>query len=104
VLANSIGATLALARRAWVQIYRLELLILQAPPNIRSSVQAEKACNKEDDDDDADDVENVHGTLRVRDARFQQESTALHQATSRSASKFQLTEAIGGKGGQFYTD
>jgi len=29
-----------------------------------SSVQPEKARDKENDDDDADDVENVHGVLR----------------------------------------
>jgi hypothetical protein len=29
-----------------------------------SSVQAQEACDKENDDDDADDVENVHGVLR----------------------------------------
>jgi hypothetical protein len=80
-------------------------VIAQAAQIICSSVQAEKACDKEDDDDDADDVENVHDILRMRDARFQHESAALHQATSRSASMFhQATEAIGGKGGQFYTD
>ena len=31
---------------------------------ICSSVQPDKACDKENDDDDADDVENVHGVLR----------------------------------------
>ena len=61
-------------------------------------MQAKKACDKEDDDDDADDVKNVHGILRVRDARFRHESTALNQTTSQSASMFhQATEAIGGK-------
>jgi hypothetical protein len=44
-----------------------------------SSVQPEKAYDKEDDDDDADDVENVHAILRVRHSRFQHESTALQQ-------------------------
>ena len=34
-------------------------------------MQPEKACDKEDDDDGADDVENVHGVLRLRHARFQ---------------------------------
>jgi hypothetical protein len=33
-----------------------------------SSMQPEKACDKENDDDDADDVENVHGVLRLRHA------------------------------------
>jgi hypothetical protein len=36
-----------------------------------SSVQPEKACDK---DDDADDVENVHGVLRLRHARFQRKA------------------------------
>jgi hypothetical protein len=35
-----------------------------------SSVQPEKACDKENDDDDADDVENVHGVLRSRHCDF----------------------------------
>jgi hypothetical protein len=52
-----------------------------------SSVQSEKACDKEDDDDDADNVEDVHGVLRLRHARFQNESGAP-TGTSRSASKF----------------
>jgi hypothetical protein len=36
-----------------------------------SGVQPEKACDKENDDDYADDVENVHGVLRWSHARFQ---------------------------------
>jgi hypothetical protein len=47
-------------------------------------VQPEKACDKENDDDDADDVENVHGVA----CAISNESTALQQETSRSASKF----------------
>jgi hypothetical protein len=35
------------------------------------SVQPEKACDKENDDDDADNVENVHGALRWSHPRFQ---------------------------------
>jgi hypothetical protein len=54
-------------------------MISQPPPNICSSVQPEKACNKEDDDDDADDVENVHGVLRLRHTRSQNESAALEE-------------------------
>ena len=34
-------------------------------------MQSEKARDKENDDDDADDVENVHGVLRLRYARSQ---------------------------------
>ena len=41
------------------------------------STQPEESGDKENDDDDADDVENVHGVLRLRHARFQQESAAL---------------------------
>jgi hypothetical protein len=36
-----------------------------------SNVQPEKACNKDNDDDHADDVENIHDVLRLRHARFQ---------------------------------
>ncbi len=57
------------ARRAWVQISRLEFNLPTCAKC--SSVQPEKACDKENDDDDADDVENVHGVLRLRHARFQ---------------------------------
>jgi hypothetical protein len=32
-----------------------------------SDVQAQEACNNDYDDHDADDVKNVHGTLRLRD-------------------------------------
>ena len=68
-------------------------------------MQPEKAGDEKDDDDDADDVEDVHGVLRVRHARFQHESTALQQQTSRPASKFLgPLKSFGGKGGQFYTD
>ena len=49
------------ARPAWVQISRLELNLPTCAKC--SSVQPEKACDKENDDDDADDVENVHGAL-----------------------------------------
>lgn len=87
ILANSIGATLSLA------VLGFKIRDLNSRPRrLRqiscSGVQPEKACDKEDHDDDADDVENVHGILRLRHARFQHESTALQQGTSRSASKF----------------
>jgi hypothetical protein len=39
-----------------------------------SSVQPEKACDKENDDDDADDVKNVHGVLRWRHRDFSMKS------------------------------
>jgi hypothetical protein len=39
-------------------------------------VQPEKACDKENDYDDADDVENVHGVLRLG-VLDSSESTAL---------------------------
>jgi hypothetical protein len=42
-----------------------------------SSVQAQEACNKDDNYHYADDVENVHCVLRSRYARFQYESAAL---------------------------
>jgi hypothetical protein len=51
-------------------------------------VQPEKACDNEDDDDNAYDVENVHGVLRLKQARFQHESVALQQETCWPASKF----------------
>jgi hypothetical protein len=54
-------------------------MISQAPTDIFLSVQPEKTGDEKDDDDDADDVENVHGVLRLRHARFQNESTALKQ-------------------------
>ena len=57
------------ARRTGVQNSRLEFLISQTRQPFCSSVQPEKACDKEDDDDDADDVENVHCTLRLEHAR-----------------------------------
>jgi hypothetical protein len=48
----------------------------------RSSMQSEEAGDEENDDDDADDVENIHGVLRLRYARFQHESAALQQKRS----------------------
>jgi hypothetical protein len=42
-------------------------------------VQTKEACDEENDDDDADDVENVHWVLRLRQAHFQYESTVLQQ-------------------------
>jgi hypothetical protein len=61
-------------------------------------MQSEKACDKEDHYDDADDVEDVHDVLQVRHARFQHESTALQQQTSRSAVKFlRPVKSFGGK-------
>jgi hypothetical protein len=36
-----------------------------------SNVQPEKTRDKDNDDDHADDVKNVHDTLRSRQARFQ---------------------------------
>jgi hypothetical protein len=52
-----------------------------------SSVQPEKACDKENDDDDADDVENVDGVLRLRHRDSSRKRGALI-GTSRSANKF----------------
>jgi hypothetical protein len=45
-------------------------------------MQSEETGDKENDDDDADDVENVHGILRLRHARFQHESAALQKERS----------------------
>jgi hypothetical protein len=42
-----------------------------------SNVQPEESGNKDYDDHDADDVKNVHCTLRLRHARLQYESTML---------------------------
>jgi hypothetical protein len=42
-----------------------------------SNVQPQEAGNKDYDDHDADDVKNVHCTLRLRHARLQGESTML---------------------------
>ena len=42
-----------------------------------SNVQPEEPGNKDYDDHDADDVKNVHCTLRLRHARLQYESTML---------------------------
>jgi len=42
-----------------------------------SNVQPEESGNKDYDDHDADDVKNVHCTLRLRHARLQGESTML---------------------------
>jgi hypothetical protein len=78
VLANSIGATLALAVLGF-KIRDLNSCSRSLGRIAGSGVQPEKACDKEDDDDDADDVENVHGVLRLRHARFQHESAALQQ-------------------------
>jgi MtN3 and saliva related transmembrane protein len=103
MLANSIGATLSLAVLGF-KIRDLNSRSRGLRQIFCSSVQPEKACDKEDDDDDADDVENVHCGLRVRHARFQHESTALQQETCWSASKFRRPrKPSGGKGGQFYT-
>jgi hypothetical protein len=78
-------------------------MISQVRQLFHSGVQPEKACDKEDHYNDADDVED--DVLRVRHARFQHESTALQQQTSRSAVKFlRPVKSFGGKGGQFYTD
>jgi hypothetical protein len=41
------------------------------------STQPEESGNKDYDDHDADDVKNVHCTLRLRHARLQYESTML---------------------------
>jgi hypothetical protein len=40
---------------------------------MHSEVQTKEACNKDDNDHYADDVENIHCTLRLRYARFQYE-------------------------------
>jgi hypothetical protein len=42
-----------------------------------SNVQPEESGNKDYDDHDADDVKNVHCTLRLKHARLQGESTML---------------------------
>jgi hypothetical protein len=42
-----------------------------------SDVQTQEACNNDDDDHYADDVENVHCVLRFKYAQFQCESAAL---------------------------
>ena len=42
-----------------------------------SNVQPQESGNKDYDDHDADDVKNVHSTLRLRHARLQDESTML---------------------------
>jgi hypothetical protein len=42
-----------------------------------SNVQSEKARDKDNDDDHADDVKNVHGTLRYEACAVSNESTAL---------------------------
>jgi hypothetical protein len=42
-----------------------------------SGVQTQEACNKDDNNHYADDVENVHCVFRSRYARFQYESAAL---------------------------
>jgi MtN3 and saliva related transmembrane protein len=76
ILANSIGATLSLAVLGF-KIRDLNSWSRRLRQISGSSVQPEKACDKEDDDDDADDVENVHGVLQLRHARFQNESAAV---------------------------
>ena len=60
------------------------LLPLASHDKIRSksyrmvcSTQPEESGNKDYDDHDADDVKNVHCTLRLRHARLQYESTML---------------------------
>jgi hypothetical protein len=60
------------------------LLPLASHEKIRSksyrmvcSTQPEESGNKDYDDHDADDVKNVHCTLRLRYARLQYESTML---------------------------
>ena len=42
-----------------------------------SGVQTKEACNKDDNDHYADDIEDVHGVLRRGMCRFQYESGAL---------------------------
>jgi MtN3 and saliva related transmembrane protein len=75
-LANSIGATLSLA----VLGFKMRDLNSRSLRQIScSNMQPEKACDKEDNNDDADDVENVHGVLRLRHSRFQHETTALQR-------------------------
>jgi hypothetical protein len=41
------------------------------PASKCSNVQPEEACDQENDDDDADDVENVHVVFRSSRAPFQ---------------------------------
>ena len=67
-------------------------------------MQPEKAGDEKEDDDDADDVENVHGVLRLRHTRFQNESTALQQERPDLEVCSVITGAIDGEVGQFYTD
>jgi two-component sensor histidine kinase len=57
-------------------------------------MQPKEASDKENDD--ADDVENVHGVLRLRHARFQHESAALQQGTFLSASRFRRPRKLFG--------
>ena len=64
-----LGSSIDAARRAWFHFSRLELNLPTCAEF--SNVQPENACDKENDDDDADDVENVHGVLRLRQTRFQ---------------------------------
>jgi hypothetical protein len=99
ILANSIGAALALAVLGF-KIRDLNSWSSRLRQIFCSSVQPEKASDDDDDDDDADDVENVHDVLRLSHARFQHESTMLQQEKSRSASKFpKAPQAIRGEPG-----
>jgi hypothetical protein len=52
-------------------------MIAQVRQISRSSMQPEKAGDKENHHDDTDDVENVHCVLQLGHARFQYESAAL---------------------------
>ena len=53
-----------------------------AGPDFDSSVQPEKACDKENDDDHADDVKNVHGVLRRRHRDFGMKSATSTEPMS----------------------
>jgi hypothetical protein len=51
-------------------------------------VQPEKACDKEDDDDNAYDVENVHGVLRfMRDFSMKALRSDMKRAGQQVSSK-----------------
>jgi hypothetical protein len=79
------------ARRSWDQkLYQAQaellsvITALASHDKIRSksyrmvcSTQPEESGNKDYDDHDADDVKNVHCTLRLSHARLQYESTML---------------------------
>ena len=44
-----------------------------------SNMQPEESCNNDDDNHDADEIENVHYTLRLSHARIRYEGAMLQQ-------------------------